>query len=340
MAQPVRSGAPLDVLQSTLDGIFIEIGNSLRIPDKVAPKTLVANANARLRSAIPRAIETFHQALDDIEADIVRTKAVLLRDLEEARAKRIALENPPAEVVEEPVKLEPEADVVFTPDIMMAEGDQPVTQTKLEDAAGLMAGDALGVKGQDTAKDTAAKDQHVPKETQGPSPPSSIEINLKTEPIDADKKADNATVDPSVADMVDASVDSLLAVSGENNNHDDLNLTFDDMDFSQYTSNAGEISQPEATDFLSTFGNEDFSMPEINTTSTAEISNANLENKKEDFLEMAAKTASEDMMNLDYFKPADESSFDEMFAGDEDGNIAEGDMQHDNYDSAFFAFND
>ena len=51
---------------------FIEIGNSLRIPDKVAPKTLVANANARLRSAIPRAIETFHQALDDIEADIVR----------------------------------------------------------------------------------------------------------------------------------------------------------------------------------------------------------------------------------------------------------------------------
>jgi hypothetical protein len=50
---------------------FIEIGNSLRISDKVAPKALVANANARLRTAIPRAIETFHQALDDIEADIV-----------------------------------------------------------------------------------------------------------------------------------------------------------------------------------------------------------------------------------------------------------------------------
>lgn len=50
---------------------FIEIGHSLRISDKVPPKTLVVNANARLRAAIPRAIETFHQALDDIETDIV-----------------------------------------------------------------------------------------------------------------------------------------------------------------------------------------------------------------------------------------------------------------------------
>lgn len=50
---------------------FIEIGNSLYISDKVPPKALVANANVKLRSAIPKAIETFHQALDDIETDIV-----------------------------------------------------------------------------------------------------------------------------------------------------------------------------------------------------------------------------------------------------------------------------
>lgn len=56
---------------------FIEIGNSLRISDKVQPKTLVTNANARLRAAIPRAIETFHQALDDIETDIVRAPVPL-----------------------------------------------------------------------------------------------------------------------------------------------------------------------------------------------------------------------------------------------------------------------
>jgi hypothetical protein len=56
---------------------FIEIGNSLRVSDKLPPKALVANANTRLRAAIPRAIETFHQALDDIETDIVGTLLML-----------------------------------------------------------------------------------------------------------------------------------------------------------------------------------------------------------------------------------------------------------------------
>lgn len=50
---------------------LIETGRALRSSDKEGSRTL-ANANTRLRSTIPSAIENFHQALDELECDIVR----------------------------------------------------------------------------------------------------------------------------------------------------------------------------------------------------------------------------------------------------------------------------
>lgn len=50
---------------------LIEVGRALRASDKEGGRTL-AEANPRLRSFFPGAIDNFHQALDDLECDIVR----------------------------------------------------------------------------------------------------------------------------------------------------------------------------------------------------------------------------------------------------------------------------
>ena len=50
---------------------LIEFGRALRASDKEGARTL-ANANTRLKPFFPSAIDNFHQALDDLERDIVR----------------------------------------------------------------------------------------------------------------------------------------------------------------------------------------------------------------------------------------------------------------------------
>lgn len=54
---------------------LIETGKALRSSDKEGGRT-IANSSTRLRSTIPSAIENFHQALDELECDIVRNYQV------------------------------------------------------------------------------------------------------------------------------------------------------------------------------------------------------------------------------------------------------------------------
>jgi hypothetical protein len=92
MAQSSRPKQPLDVLQSMINAIvslnthlvrstadnlkLIEVGKALRASDKEGGRTL-ANSNTRLRSFFPSAIDNFHQTLDDLECDIVRSQRCL-----------------------------------------------------------------------------------------------------------------------------------------------------------------------------------------------------------------------------------------------------------------------
>ena len=52
----------------------METGKALRPSEKEGGSTL-GHSNARLRATIPSAIDNFHIALDDLEADIVRPPA-------------------------------------------------------------------------------------------------------------------------------------------------------------------------------------------------------------------------------------------------------------------------
>lgn len=241
----------------------------------------------------------------------------MLRDLEEARAKRIALENPPPEIAEDQIKLEPQTDVAFDYEDTMIEDDPKSLQPKLEDSG--------AVESQGPASDAIIKDAGQPVS-------NTNEVNAKDNAAGTSEKGPGTDADMSKTEQtVDPSVDSLLDISADGNN-DDLNLNFDDMDFSQFTSNMEENSQSQTNDdFLSTFGNEHFPMPDLQATNTTANSNENTEDKKDDLLEMAANTDGHDMMDLDYFKPADESSFDDLFAGGDEVN-----MDNDNYDSAFY----
>lgn len=256
---------------------------------------------------------------------------MLLRDLEEARAKRIALENPPPKVADPPIKLEPTPDAASTQESAPALGDSLVPPLKPENLAGAAEAAQAG------ADEVAVKGPDHSKVTQGPSPPSSNDATVTTNAANTIANESAAGTDPNTAGTVDASVDSLLTVSLGDGNNDDMNLNFDDMDFSQFTTNIEDNSQSQANDFLSTFGNEDFNMPDLQATTNAEAQNTSTESKKDDLLDMAIDTAENDTMDLDYFNPADGSSFDDLFAGGDDANVAEGgSMESDNYDSAFF----
>jgi hypothetical protein len=63
------SGASADYVK------LIEVGRALRAADKEGGRTLT-NANTRLKSFFPGAIDNFHQALDDLECDIVSVREI------------------------------------------------------------------------------------------------------------------------------------------------------------------------------------------------------------------------------------------------------------------------
>lgn len=258
----------------------------------------------------------------------------MLRDLEEARAKRIALENPPPpQVVEEPVKNEPTADVVFPHEDIMAEGDLLVPPPKLEDSTNLVQWEELASL--DAPKDIDSKEPSIQKKTEDISIPSSNDANTKPGAVDLNKNV------PSAADDLLTSndaLDSLLDISADNNNNDDLNLNFDDMDFSQFATNEESSQTQQNDDFLSTFGNDvpDFSLPDLHTTSNTQNLNSNTENKKDDLFELANTTAGDDFMDID-FLPPEESSFDDLFAhAGEDNGSTSGNMGHTTLDADFF----
>jgi len=88
MSHPQRQKHPLDVLQGMINAIvstrhsevasrqltkeqLIETGKALRVSDKDGGRTM-ASSNARLRLTIPNCVDVFHQALDELESDIVR----------------------------------------------------------------------------------------------------------------------------------------------------------------------------------------------------------------------------------------------------------------------------
>lgn len=195
----------------------------------------------------------------------------------------------------------------------------------------------------DPPKEVVARDPNVSKDVQGLSPPSSNELNPK--PAVVDEKTSSAPDTQVTTGIADTSVDSLLEISADSDNHDDLALNFDDMDFPLADSIAGENTQSHSHDFdLATFGDnlQDFNMTDLQASHNIGEANNNAENKAVDLFDIVNNTAgAAELMDVDMdfnLRPAEESSFDELFlqTGEVEDVPGGDDMVHDVYDKAFF----
>ncbi|KAI0377065.1 hypothetical protein F5Y04DRAFT_264969 [Hypomontagnella monticulosa] len=85
MATPNQD--PLQVLDQMFKEILVQTGKQLKTSAKDGPRNSTSVGN-EVRSNTSDAMVAYHYALDDLESEITRAKAVILRDLEKLRAAR------------------------------------------------------------------------------------------------------------------------------------------------------------------------------------------------------------------------------------------------------------
>ncbi|KAJ5046748.1 uncharacterized protein L3040_003978 [Drepanopeziza brunnea f. sp. 'multigermtubi'] len=353
---------PLDILQSMINGILIETGKALRSSNKDGARN-PTNVNTRLKTFIPSATENFHQALDDLESDIVRAKAVLLRDLEEIRSKRIALENPePILDADQETKLEKSKsrDTTLEPSINeSANGSAPSPNVMIKQEVG----------NKSPEKQTLSEPRRaVPEFKSKPQPSEDVELSPRPIPavsaneaipdskpvslgIDTKSAAPGSDSAPGTADLQNSAVDSLFDIP-EGDNTADSKVDFDQMDFAFQDSSATQTqqatqtqhtSQAQTANFdLSTFGTQDFNMTDLNASANPAQGNANAssQDKQVDAFAMASSADGDNSRNLNLdveMAGAEDSVFDDIFFNDDEAGIGgQGEMQHGDFDDAFF----
>ncbi|KAI1378185.1 hypothetical protein F4677DRAFT_412407 [Hypoxylon crocopeplum] len=84
---------PLQVLDQMFNEVLVQTGKHLKASAKDGPRNIVGASNA-IRAKTSSSLSTYHYALDDLESEITRAKAVLLRDLEKIRAARAPIPPP------------------------------------------------------------------------------------------------------------------------------------------------------------------------------------------------------------------------------------------------------
>jgi hypothetical protein len=271
----------------------------------------------------------------------LRAKSVLLRDLEDLRAKRFALENP-VPIVEE---VEPVPEQELNGDSTMVDSaEQSTIKEELTQSASpeKEALNEIGLPSsiEDPAKEDIAKVEES-KEQQVLTPPPSN--GAASQPIglgiDTEGAADSEA--PGTGEPQNSAIDSLFDIpDDENTGGSELN--FEHMDFSLHGSNQ-DPSQTQAHDFdLSNFGSatQDFSMNTMQTDSNP-ANNANNANKEvEDIFGDLGNSGNNMELDLDMdfgAAGAEDSLFEDMFIGTDDGGFGGGgEMEHGKFDDDFF----
>ncbi|KAI1106247.1 hypothetical protein F4804DRAFT_301282 [Jackrogersella minutella] len=86
---------PLQILDQMFNEVLVQTGKHLKANAKDGPKSSVSVNNA-VRIKASDSLTAYHYALDDFESEIMRAKAVVLRDLEKLRAARAPPPQPVA----------------------------------------------------------------------------------------------------------------------------------------------------------------------------------------------------------------------------------------------------
>lgn len=96
MSAPSDNLERLDELQRNINNVLVQTSKALKMAAKGSRPTpaSLSEASSSINSSISSSYYSFNYALDDLEHEINRAKAVLLRDLNELKAKRM---TPPPE---------------------------------------------------------------------------------------------------------------------------------------------------------------------------------------------------------------------------------------------------
>lgn len=292
----------------------------------------------------------------------MRAKAVLLRDLEEIRSKHVALEQP--EPILDTVKAEATNSAVngqgsdanakadgnaseVLPEIVVkeAENSSPEKATPKEPQAAAIPGPSTSnTPPVEEAK--AAPGPASPAASANETGPNAKPVGLELDTKGAAAAAGSGSA-PGTAELQISAVDSLFDIP----DNDNMDLTLQDApsDSQTQTQNAAPASHAEFD--LSNFGAQDFNVGDANASATntnpsqANDANALGQNKQNDVFAMPNNASGGgggggDNMDLDLdvgMAGAGDSVFDDIFFDNDDAVMGEGgDMQHGDFDDAFF----
>ena len=198
---------------------------------------------------------------------------------------------------------------------------------------------ALPSSTQDPAKEDIAKVEDS-KEPQVLTPPPSngavsqpIGLGINTEGA-ADSEA------PGTAEPQNSAIDSLFDIPDDENTGDS-ELNFEHMDFSLPDSNQDPSqTQPHAFD-LSTFGSatQDFNINTMQTDPNPANNTTNTNKEADDIFGDLGNVGDNMDLDLDLdfgTAGAEDSLFDSMFVGTDDGGFGGGEMEHGDFDNDFF----
>ncbi|KAL8945961.1 MAG: hypothetical protein Q9222_007576 [Ikaeria aurantiellina] len=192
----LSSKQPADTLESTLDIVLKETGKFFRASQTHDTRS-ISFAKASLSQTIPAANQRFHEALDDIEIQILRAKSVFERDLASIRAKRAERARNAAGVLkaQSPGRVEKQSSpkpvlhdgVAKVPQATSDEGKQEVDTEITTKAENLLAEEPISytdkdapVEVSDTATDAVKTEPFaIPQELpQNPEEPKGLAISL------------------------------------------------------------------------------------------------------------------------------------------------------------------
>ncbi|KAK8124917.1 uncharacterized protein PG998_000676 [Apiospora kogelbergensis] len=93
MAAQQQPRDPLDVLHQAFNEYLVSTGKALKTSHRNGPRSVASTAGA-IKSKVTDTMTAYNCALDDLESEITRAKAVLLRDLEKLQAARMPVPEP------------------------------------------------------------------------------------------------------------------------------------------------------------------------------------------------------------------------------------------------------
>ncbi|KAI4192555.1 MAG: hypothetical protein LQ348_003118 [Seirophora lacunosa] len=291
MADTELSKHVADPLEDTLSLVLKETGRFFRAARSQDARQL-GIAKAAISHAIPAANLKFHDALDDIEVEIIRAKSVFERDLSSIRAKRAARERAAAGLLKpkspngvkkgtptgSPKDKNPSANPSDGSDLKPRAGGVESTDVQMKDEPTTIGIEQSPPLKLETANDAVKTEPFtIPQSlSQDPSQPKGLAISLDQEPLagantatapvkpDPEPKNNNNTNPPSSNDQnsqpplsatfPDAQFESMF-------NETDLPTATDDLDFSLNFST--DDAHASGTDLLDASAFQNITMPNL-----------------------------------------------------------------------------